>query len=56
MAVRGAEARALITAAVDALGCPARYGQPSPALIERARRGWQRLDSLHERLRQADAR
>ncbi|MFF4498704.1 hypothetical protein [Streptomyces sp. NPDC001546] len=26
------------------------YGQPSPALMERARRGWRRLGSLHERV------
>jgi hypothetical protein len=28
----------------------AAYGQPSPALIERARRGWRKLGSLHERV------
>jgi hypothetical protein len=28
----------------------AHYGQPSPALIERARRGWRRLGALHERV------
>ncbi|MEU5811202.1 hypothetical protein [Streptomyces sp. NPDC047718] len=28
----------------------ATYGQPSPALIERARRGWRRLGSLHARI------
>ncbi|MEU9715426.1 hypothetical protein [Streptomyces sp. NPDC047976] len=26
------------------------YGQPSAALIERARRGWKRLGNLHGRL------
>ncbi|MFJ8209712.1 hypothetical protein [Streptomyces sp. NPDC096033] len=30
----------------------ATYGQPSPALIARARRGWKRLGNLHERLGQ----
>ncbi|MFD5422617.1 hypothetical protein ACFWJT_31950 [Streptomyces sp. NPDC127069] len=25
------------------------YGHPSPALIERARRGWQKFGSLHAR-------
>ncbi|KIF02957.1 hypothetical protein PL81_26995 [Streptomyces sp. RSD-27] len=25
------------------------YGQPSPALIERARRGWKRVGSIHAR-------
>ncbi|MFG2668376.1 hypothetical protein ACGFY6_29590 [Streptomyces sp. NPDC048387] len=27
----------------------AAYGQPSPALIERARRGWKKLGSVHTR-------
>ncbi|MFF4576931.1 hypothetical protein ACFY15_00740 [Streptomyces sp. NPDC001373] len=31
----------------------AAYGQPSPALVERARRGWRRLGSMHERLSRA---
>ncbi|MFE1560986.1 hypothetical protein ACFW6V_39130 [Streptomyces sp. NPDC058734] len=26
------------------------YGQPSPALIERARRGWRKLGALHARI------
>ncbi|MFF4330734.1 hypothetical protein [Streptomyces sp. NPDC001591] len=28
------------------------YGHPSPALIERARHGWQKLGSLHVRTRE----
>lgn len=26
------------------------YGQPSPALVARARRGWQNLGALHSRI------
>ncbi|RST00371.1 hypothetical protein EF910_32060 [Streptomyces sp. WAC07149] len=28
------------------------YGQPSPALMKRARRGWKKLGNLHARVRE----